>query len=435
MKDEERWPWIIVGGGLAGLTAAWFLRPRRALILERGPRVGGLCRSERRQGFTFDRTGHLLHFKHPEIRDWVMELLPRGTLEKYHRRAWVYVYDRWVHYPFQVHLGDLPRDVAYECLEGFIRLFLDSPDPPANPTFRDWIEWTFGPGIARHFMIPYNRKFWCRDLDALTPDWVSWSIPRPDLEDVLKGALGLVDREYGYNPVFWYPRAGGIEVLPRTIAAGLDHVWTRCRVVRIEWRNHRVWIDSGDGLTYDTLISTIPLPELVRLLDPLPDPLREDAERLESVAVLNFNLGIRGDPPIDAHWIYFPEERFPFYRVGFASAFSEAMAPPGTHSLYVEVSLRQAPGPDEIEGWRERVFEGLTAAGLLGSSADILVDHRVVIQPAYVVFNRARAEVLPRIREFLARHDIRTTGRFGAWDYYSMDDTMAAARTLALEYR
>ena len=67
---------LIVGAGLAGLSAAYALRDRPHLVVESEASVGGLCRSLRVDGFTFDFTGHLLHMKRPEIRELVFRLLP-----------------------------------------------------------------------------------------------------------------------------------------------------------------------------------------------------------------------------------------------------------------------------------------------------------------------------------------------------------------------
>ncbi len=434
MTSNASWRYVIIGGGLAGLTVAYFLGPSESLVLEREPEVGGVCRSIRVGDFVFDYTGHLLHFKHPENREWVVSLLGSDALVEYHRRAFIYVYDRYVPYPFQVNLYGLPPEVIFECLHGFIEMLLENPERKQTDSFKEWIETTFGRGIARHFMIPYNRKFWCRDLDTITTDWVSWAIPRPGLEDVLRGALGIVDREYGYNPVFWYPRTGGIQILPESIARHLPHVKTRTAVQRIRWKERRV-VTSAGVVAYDTLIATQPLPDIVRQLDPPVPELSEMARRLRALTVVNYNLGIRGSAPVDAHWIYYPESRFVFYRVGFASNFAPTMAPAGTYSLYVEVSLDETQGGVDLEILRERVINDLQAAGLLASVSDVIVEHPLIIRPAYVIFDRDRREIVPHIRAYLESHGIFTVGRYAEWAYYSMDDTIHSARSHAEKIR
>lgn len=435
MDGRKRWPYVVLGGGLAGLTAAWHLLPEPVLVIEKENMVGGVCRTVRRGGFTFDYTGHLLHFKHPGIRQWVFDLLGENVLTEYHRKAWIYVYGRWVHYPFQVHLHDLPADVAYECLNGFIRLLLENPTPHPGDSFQTWILHTFGSGIANHFMFPYNRKFWHCDLQELTTDWVSWSIPRPDLQDVLKGSLGIADKDYGYNPKFWYPREGGIQVLPDAIAKNLSDIVLGVGASRVFWKERIVSTSDGNSYPYQELIATLPLPTLVNMLHPPVPILKREASKLKALTVLNYNLGIRGTPPVDAHWVYFPEKHFVFYRVGIASAFSPNMAPQGTYSLYVELTLPESQEFPEPEKFRSSILQGLLECQLLSSENDIVIEYPLIIHPAYVIFDRSRKEAVAKIRTFLSGQGIYTVGRFAEWEYYSMDDTMDSARRLALKLR
>ena len=119
---------LILGAGLAGLSAAWHLDGQDRLVVERAPEVGGLCRSIRERGFTFDYTGHLLHLRDPTIRDWALELLPDGYVDL-HRSAWIHSYGKLTPYPFQANTAGLPLDVRLECLLGFIDTLEDSGRP------------------------------------------------------------------------------------------------------------------------------------------------------------------------------------------------------------------------------------------------------------------------------------------------------------------
>jgi protoporphyrinogen oxidase len=103
---------IILGAGLAGLSCAWHLE-RGAVcdpyLFEKEDGAGGLCRSSRAGGFTFDRCGHLIHFKHPYTRRLVRKLIP--GLIRHERRAWIFMHGRYVPYPFQAHLSSAPQRV------------------------------------------------------------------------------------------------------------------------------------------------------------------------------------------------------------------------------------------------------------------------------------------------------------------------------------
>ena len=100
---------VILGAGLAGLSAAYNLDDRDVVLVERESEVGGLCRSKRHDGFVFDFTGHLLHLRDPTIRDWVLDLLPDGYCQL-DRSAWIHSHDLLTPYPFQANTAGLPLD-------------------------------------------------------------------------------------------------------------------------------------------------------------------------------------------------------------------------------------------------------------------------------------------------------------------------------------
>jgi len=211
---------LIVGAGLTGLAAA-MVRHRMGrdyLLVEKEAEVGGLTRTVYQDGFAFDLTGHLLHLRSKEVQDLVDRLLPDGFL-KVGRKARIQFRDRLVRYPFQVNLLDLPVDVRKECLVGFLKAA--AANEPASKvgadrlgSYRDWILSTFGEGIAKHFMLPYNAKLWNCDLRTLSAEWTSRYVPVPEVEAVVSGALGEARDDLGYNAAFLYPKRGGIDLLP-----------------------------------------------------------------------------------------------------------------------------------------------------------------------------------------------------------------------------
>src|SRR4029450_9216333 len=179
-------------------------------------------------------------------------------------------------YPFQANTYGLPPEVVKECVVGFVETLLAPPNgTPAN--FHEWVEKTFGSGIANHFMLPYNEKFWKQDLRTITADWVSWSIPKPSLDEVVNGALGLTNKGMGYNPRFIYPKAGGIECLPQSLAKPVKRVHLNETLQYIDPKRKYVRMASGREERYDSLITTLPLPETYRLLKDVPDPMRHAA--------------------------------------------------------------------------------------------------------------------------------------------------------------
>src|SRR4029077_17512512 len=114
----------------------------------------------------------------------------------------------------------------------------------------EWVVRAFGEGIAKHFMVPYNEKLLGVSLDELRPEYAERFIPRPSLEDVLKGALGFSRESLGYNAKFVYPREGGISALPRALARGLKTPPAYHTVItRVDIRGRTATIADGRKLS------------------------------------------------------------------------------------------------------------------------------------------------------------------------------------------
>lgn len=429
---------VIIGAGLAGLSTAYHLGDRACRVLEKEKEAGGLCRSYQMEGFTFDMTGHLLHFRQAAIKTLVEGLLG-GRLEKHVRRSFIYSHRTYTEYPFQVNTFGLPPEVVRDCLLGFIAT-LTSPSTtrPEDRSFKTWILDNLGAGIAEHFMVPFNEKLWQVSLDELTSDWVSWLVPKPELKDVVNGALGIKDKAFGYNPTFLYPARGGISALPESFLPGVRDIVYGAELVEVDTQRRRATFQDGrqGGYTvdYETLVSTIPVPELVRRCPDLPAPIREAAAGLRWVSVYNVNLGMSRERVSDKHWIYFPEPEYPFYRAGFPMNFSPALGPSGCSSLYVEISHR----PDAVippAVLLQHIRQGMERAGIFQPDDQVIVADVRDIKYGYVLFDKHRARVLPVVLEELERRGIHSIGRYGRWEHTSMEDAIAQGKSLAEKLR
>ena len=422
---------VIIGAGLTGLAAAQVLG-RRAVVVERETEPGGLCRSVAVDGFTFDYTGHLLHLRDARVRQRLQRLLP-GQLATVIRRAAVHMCATQVPFPMQANLHGLPRDVATECLLGFIDA-RQQRRHRAQGSLYDWVVQAFGPGIARHFFVPYNQKLLCTDLRRMTTEWAQWAIPRPDLATVVAGALGDEPQGLGYNATFRYPRGGGIGVLPAALASRVPGIRCDCTVVGVNLRRRQVRLHDGSALHYARLVSTMPLPELLARIEDLPASLRDLTGSLRWAAVYNINLGIDRPGVMAHHWRYFPEPEFPFYRVGCYSTIQPRSAPPDASSLYVEIAHPPDRCPERGALYRQ-VRNGLRQAGMLRAGDRIIARCDLRLPYAYVVFDRARQRSLGRILRYLAGRGVISAGRYGAWTYASMEEALIAGREIGQRLR
>jgi protoporphyrinogen oxidase len=419
---------VIIGGGLAGLSAGHHLLEYEPIVFEKEPVLGGLCRSFTQDGFTFDCTGHLIHLKNAYTKELVARILP-DAFNPHERLAAIYSKSTTTPYPFQANTYGLPPEVVKECIVGFVESMRASTNGgPKN--FHDWVLQTFGTGIAKHFMLPYNEKFWKQDLRTIRSDWVSWSIPKPTLDEVVNGALGLTNKGMGYNPKFIYPKNSGIDCLPQALARPIKNVHVNETVEYIDPKKKYVRLMSGREQPYDALISSLPLPTAYRLLKDTPDSLKTQAQGLQAISVLNINVGIDRPNISDQHWIYFPEDEYIFSRVGFPMNFSQAVAPPGTSSMYIEITHQ----PDKtlnVEEAFERSILDLERCGILRRGDRILTRQIIDLKFAYVMFDDHRHTHLQSLIDYLESRDIYTAGRYGRWDYYSMEDSILSGKKAA----
>lgn len=426
---------VIAGAGLTGLSAAYHLGEAgvKARLLEALEQPGGACRTIEKDGFSFDLTGHLLHLRLPESVPLLKRLGVWGQLRRQRRRAGIALAGRVTPYPLQIHTHRLPADVRRDCVLGFVRAAM-APAAEGRETgdFASWVLGRFGDGFARHFFFPYNEKLYCTAATELTTEWVGRYVPRPRLDEVIDGAFGLHREAVGYNATFYYPRSGGIQLLPDALAARVPGMELGGAVTAVELGQRRLTVGGGATVRWETLVWTAPLSALTSLASDLPAELSAAAQALRAVAVLNFNLGVRGAAPRREHWLYVPEPRYPFYRVGFPSNHGN-VAPAGFHTVSVEASVPAgAPAPP---GLQEACLEGLVDLGLLRRREDVVCILRARLDPAYVVYDRARPRAVATLRAALRKSGVLLAGRWAEWKYSTMEDALwdgaAVARRLA----
>lgn len=427
---------LVLGGGLAGLSAAYHLRRDRrfqTLVLEKSGQVGGTARSVRIKGFTFDFTGHLLHLHFDYTKQLIRKLLGKNiyTCE---RKAAIHSNDMLTPYPFQAHTYGLPARVVRDCVEGFREAVEKYSDPAARATslaFEDWSRRTFGAGIHKHFMKPYNEKLWQVRTTEMTAEWCGMFVPQPKLEDVVRGSREDTTKVFGYNATFLYPKKGGIQVLAEALGRGLPvQLNTGCE--EVDWKARRARDSRGKWHSYDRMVNTMPLAELLKRMKGLPPEIADARDRLRCTSVICINLGVRRAGISDKSWIYFPEKKYVFYRVGFPMNFTPHVVPKGCSSMYVEVS--HPSGKKYPLGEKEllkRVRAGLEDAGILRKSDQIAVADVIPIKHAYVIYTPDRKEVVGKILSFLDENGIQSIGRYGEWKYSFMEEAILDGKKAA----
>ncbi|MFA5778929.1 MAG: FAD-dependent oxidoreductase [Elusimicrobiota bacterium] len=421
---------VIIGGGITGLSAAYHLKNEKYVLLEKENIVGGLCKSVTgKNGFTYDYTGHLLHIKSRYVKKLVKKLLKKNLALK-NRNSWIYSNNVFTRYPFQANLFGLPEKIIYECIDGLIESKLTEfriPNSDSRLSFYDWCKKTFGNGISKYFMIPYNEKLWKINIKKLTCDWLGNYVPQPALHGVLAGAFTDDNKKIGYNATFFYPKTGGIQSLIDSLKKNIPGIKTDVKISSIDISKKIVKTNNGD-MQYKNLVNTIPLPEIIKLIKNVPGNVKKASKKLKWTSVLNINLGIKRKNISDKHWIYFPEKKFNFYRAGFYRNFSESLCPDGTSSMYIEISYRNRKISKE-KMLKKTICE-LKSAGVLKPSDKIISECILDIPYAYVIYDKNRNTALKIIRNYLRKNFIFSIGRFGGWQYSTMEDAILEGREI-----
>ncbi len=449
---------VVIGAGPTGLSAAYHLG-EDSILIEQNTRVGGWCRSIESEGFTFDFAGHIMFSNDPYVHK-LYEMLLGENVHWQDREAWIYSKNVFTRYPFQGALYGLPHDVIKECIVGAIEAHNgQSAAAPACETgvkdccadgileasaemaayngaprnFEEFIYKVWGRGIAKHFAIPYNRKLWAVPLTEMETSWLGGRVPLPNLEEMIEGALSPSPKPMGPNARFGYPLRGGFQQLMDGWLPHLRgelHMGTR--VTKVSPSRHQLTLDDGSEIQYGHLVSTMPLPVLVRQIgEEAPREIREAAASLQHVSVRCVHIGVGRENLTEKHWIYYPEDTV-FHRIFVQGNASPYCNPRGGFGLTCEITYSpHKPLPAEGEELIRRCIADCVKVRIMGADETIITAVQVDMPFAYVVYNHGRAAAVTKIREWLEEFDIVLAGRYSEWEYYNSDHAFLAGKKAA----
>lgn len=416
----------ILGGGIAGLSLAYFIG-ESAEILEKSSRVGGLCRSFHKDGFTFDLGGHILFSKDQEILELELSLL-EGKVNRLQRRAACWFKNRFVKYPFENGLAALDKDDAYQCLLHFVC----NPERPQH-NFEDWIYNTFGKGLAEMYLLPYNQKIWKTPPSSMDLQWVE-RIPKPPVEDIVKSALGIETEGYAHQLHFYYPKTGGFETLPLTLEEKICGRIVREFAVDKIAKTSTGWIVSNgkEEKRYRKLICAMPIFELIKCLPDVPAEVRHACEKLVYNALSVVLIGLARPRKQELVSCFFPQADIIFHRLVFHDYFGKNYVPDGCSSMVCEITSRYG---DEIwtmsdASLTNRVIDDLLREGFIEKS-EIITTAVQRTRYAYPVYDLGRAKSIQLIKDYCSQLNIELCGRFAEFQYDNSDQVIRSAKNVS----
>lgn len=414
---------VILGAGPTGLGAAHRLAEigdTDVRVFDQNPIAGGLASSfVDTNGFTWDIGGHV-QFSHYRYFDELMnELLGDQWLE-HMREAWIWMRERFIPYPLQNNIHLLPHEDFLRCVYGLRALAARGPEPIEN--FHDWIEASFGAGLAEIFLLPYNYKVWAHKPSTMSYQWVGERVATVDLQRIMVNARdGRVEKSWGPNNRFRFPARGGTGRIWSSLADRLPEgvFQPNRRCVGINTAKRIVCLEDGSHEYYDRLISTIPLDVLLSLCD--LESLKQCIPQFRYSTVHVVGIGLNGTPPPHLKtkcWMYFPEDNCPFYRATVFSNYSPNNVPDISRywSLMVEVSESPEKPVNHAE-LVDSVIAGLLNARLIQSPNEVVSVWTHVAAHGYPTPFLGRDRLIEPILGELETANIYSRGRFGGWKY------------------
>ncbi len=414
-------PLLIIGAGPAGMALACH-HNGPTQIIEAGHEVGGLCRSIEFGGALFDIGGHSFHTPFPEVAAWVAELM-EGNWEVQRRDARVWFDGATIPYPFQQHLDHIgDTHIADECRSAMP----DNASAAAGSEhFEEWIERRFGTGIARHFMLPYNRKLWARDLSEMDTDWVAERVVGGE------GKAGASPKRapLSSDATVGYPAHGGFVEISRAMARQAGPIAFGERVVAIDPAARTVRCASGAMFGWERLVSTMPLPLLLDCLPDCPQALREAAGRLEALSMKLVLISADKAPGQRPQRIYVADADCPAHKIAFNHKSSTQLRERPREAVMGEVSWSASKPVADDATLGKAMVDWLAERGMImADGAEVRV---IDIPYAYPVPVLHRAESVETIRAWIEPQGIFSIGRFGGWNYANSDACIREGLMLA----
>jgi protoporphyrinogen oxidase len=427
---------VILGSGMGGYGAAYRFHNEgiKPVMYDKNSYYGGHTASFPDSGYIFDQGPHISFTKDTRIQELFAESVG-GKYESMGLNLNNYWRGHWPQHPVQLHLHGLPEDIVVKALSDFVEE-RSAPERTIK-TYADWLLSSFGRTFAELFPMQYTKKYHLTTADNMSTDWLGPRVYRPSLEEVLRGAISPTAPNVHYITNFRYPEKGGFQsYLNKFVPLGnlkLNH-----ELVSIDARARELHFANGVVAKYDALVSSIPLPDMIRMIKGAPKDVAEAASRLACSTCILVNVGVNREDLSKSQLTYIYDDDICFTRLSFPHMFSRNNVPPGTGSIQAEVyfSNKYKPLTSKPDDLIQPVIKDLRRMGLIREDDKVLFSNARLLKYANIIFDLDRAAALKTVHGYLDDLGITYCGRYGDWGYMWTDESFksgeqAAERALA----
>lgn len=403
---------VILGAGIAGISAAYHLKQKgeSSVIFEKDNDWGGLCGFFEIDGFRFDRFVHFTFAKDEKIAELFAKSSP---LYAHPPVSYNYWRGCWLKHPAQNNLAPLPIEEKVKIIDSFVNR--PRKDVAEISDYAEWLRVQYGDYFAENFPFAYTRKYWGVEANQLETKWVGNRLHVSPLPEVLRGAFAEQQENFYYTKFMNYPKKGGFRSIMNECRKGLD-IRLNKKAVRIDTAAKQVEFADGTVEKYDNLISSLPLPEIIKMISDVPENVQNAAKQLRWTCGYQVSLGFNRPDVAKYLWFYIYDEDVPPARVYSPNLKSPDNAPEGCSSLQAEIFFANGAKVVDKNIILQKTVEKLKEICQFNDSDVVVKDIR--FEPyANIIFTPEIYESRKVVREWLQARGIKTIGRFGEWDY------------------
>ncbi len=415
---------LVLGAGISGLSCAFHLNKKKqqTIICEASNDWGGLCGNFSIQGFRFDK---FVHFSFTE-NEYVKNLFTHNLEILVHKPELTnFYYGKWLKHPAQNNLQCLNFQEKVKIFLSFLT------KPHITPTnYDEWLRVQYGNYFAEHFPMNYTRKYWGLEAKELETKWVGKRMRPITIKEMLQGLMHKKQKTLYYAKNMRYPQKGGFKSFLSVLAQKTD-IRLNKKAVKINPTTKEVFFADGSRITYRNLISTIPLPEVIKLLPNVPASVQDAARKLRYTCGYMVSVALKKPYDFKGNLLFYVyDKEIPFARVYFPSIKSPDNVPAGASSLQAEIFFaNDTPVPNK-EMILTRTIQGLLATGIIQEKDILFTDIR--FEPyANVIFDLQIYNNRKIVLDYLKHIQIIPAGRFGTWEYLWTDQCVLNGKNVA----